>query len=208
MARLLTVIPHHNPTLVLQIVAFPQSYSFLDSGHCFLLLFFTLLYTWLFFSEQISLETSSCSVRSLNPSAQGRKILCFWSDSKIQPLRTQYSQVCKKNFKELPRKSLRDRSQVQWMSTARHGQVLVGHRNLPQVEPGKKNRLFCGSLKRKIRGSSSQLLTKEAEARLMNTATIRRNERILIAVDTGVVITRRDRKVSYNDYTRQLSLSK
>lgn len=85
----------------------------------------------------------------------------------------------------------------------------------PVVEPGKKNCLFCGSLKKKIRGSTSkqgtsQLLTKEAESRLKNAATIRKDERILIAVGTGDLIAREVHyhKVCYNDYTRELSLSK
>ena len=92
-----------------------------------------------------------------------------------------------------------------------------GSAQAPLIEPGRKNCIFCGVLKKKVRGSStkkgtSQLLTEETEIRLKNAAaiSIREDERILIAVGSGDLIAREVHyhKQCYNEYTRELSLSR
>ena len=93
--------------------------------------------------------------------------------------------------------------------------VTRGSAQAPLIEPGRKNCIFCGVLKKKVRGSStkqgtSQLLTEEAEIRLKNAAAIREDDRILIAVGSGDLIAREVHyhKQCYNEYTRELSLSR
>ena len=86
----------------------------------------------------------------------------------------------------------------------------------PVIEPGRRNCIFCGALKKKVPSSStkqstSQILTEEAEARLRSAAAIRQDERILIAIGSTSSLIAREvyyHRYCYNEYTRESSLTR
>lgn len=86
----------------------------------------------------------------------------------------------------------------------------------PIIEPGKKNCVFCGQLKKKVPGSStkqstSQLLTDDAEKKLRRAASIRGDDRILIAISgVGDLVSREVHyhRHCYQAYTREVSLER
>eukprot|EP00117_Sycon_ciliatum_P035523 scpid73335/ scgid2362/ len=84
----------------------------------------------------------------------------------------------------------------------------------PVVEPGRKNCLFCGTLKKKLASSTtkqatSQLVTVEAENKLRNAAATRQDQRILTAISSGNLIAREVHyhKSCYHSYTRAETLA-
>eukprot|EP00117_Sycon_ciliatum_P044369 scpid90141/ scgid2362/ len=85
----------------------------------------------------------------------------------------------------------------------------------PVVEPGRKNCLFCGTLKKKLASSTtkqatSQLVTVEAENKLRNAAATRQDQRILTAISSGNLIAREVHyhKSCYHSYTRAETLAR
>ncbi|XP_065197855.1 uncharacterized protein LOC135829379 [Sycon ciliatum] len=87
---------------------------------------------------------------------------------------------------------------------------------VPRIEPGRKNCIFCGSIQKRIPGtnkkqSTSQILTLEAEERLRKAAAIRKDEGISIAISAVSSLIAREayyHKQCYNDFTRESSLAR
>lgn len=96
------------------------------------------------------------------------------------------------------------------------GRVTRSSVDVPLVEPGVKQCVFCGQLRRKVPNSTtkqntSQLLTEDAEKTLKRAADIRQDDKIRVATSgIGSLIAREVHyhRYCYNGYTREISLQR
>lgn len=87
---------------------------------------------------------------------------------------------------------------------------------VPTIAPGVKNCIFCGKLERRIPNKNvlqktSQMLTEAAEKKLREAASIRKDERVQIAIAGESSLIAREvfyHKLCYGDFTRKSSLDK